>query len=81
LILCVKKYIVSFFFFFVPFSLLLKIIWTTVSDWGFTNDDYRREHGSKIVRAAGYGAGRNISKYRTLESLQAAYYRAVNKDK
>ncbi|KAG2234382.1 hypothetical protein INT48_003609 [Thamnidium elegans] len=53
------------------------------NDWQFM-DDYKKEHGTKMNWTTCYEAGKNIglfSKYTSLKSVQAAYYRAVNKNK
>lgn len=53
------------------------------NDWQFI-DNYKKEHGTKMNWTTCYEAGKNIglfSKYTSLKSVQAAYYRAVNKKK
>ncbi|KAI7904805.1 uncharacterized protein BX663DRAFT_503596 [Cokeromyces recurvatus] len=56
---------------------------SNLNDWQFV-DDYRKQHGVKMDWVACYEAGKNVgrfSKYSSMKSVQAAYYRASNKKK
>lgn len=56
---------------------------SSLNDWQFV-DNYRKQHGTKMDWVSCYEAGKNIGlfgKYTSLKSVQAAYYRAINKKK